>query len=947
MGHYVALDLEMTGTDLDHDAIIEVGAVRFDDSGILDRYHSLVNPGRPLPQRITALTGITAAAMKKAPPLAGVLAELLAFIDDAPVVGQNVQWDLQFLAREGIKAQGPVYDTALLAELLDPGWPEYSLRTLARQYGVPVADDHRALSDAEAAALLFLKLRARLLERDALVLDEIARLTAPTGWPHRFLFRELAAEAGARARANPSNPQPLDIMPKPAEPTQALAPNQRTKPVTETEIAALFAAAGKDRERFPNFEQRPEQVEMAEAVGRSLSEGGQLVVEAGTGTGKSLAYLVPSALWSLRNNGRVVVTTNTINLQEQIVAKDVPHLRRLLEVGAPKDLRQHADALRVSQLKGRRNYVCLQRLMSLRRQGAATDAEALFLARVLLWLQQTDTGDRSELLLTAEEEALWARVNAQDSNCFAGPSYYVRNGTCLLLRARKRAEASHIVVANHALLLSDAGSGGRALPPYDRLIIDEAHNLEEEATNQFGFQAGQGHFNEYLDGLHTRSGARESGLCADAHNGVRLLGGPTGLRIHEQADGLAAAVDAARARVPELYQAVGGFILRHGEAGGDYDNRLLITSAKRAQPEWSAVELAWENARLTLAKVEEAASRLHTALDSSDSKDILDYDTLLSNAATAVQRGSELRQGVDAVVARADESRIAWLTTNRLTGHVSFSSAPLHVGQVLDAALFDQKDAVVLTSATLSTGGAFTFIKERLGLPDADELLLGSPFDYKRAALVLTPTDMPEPAARGYQEAAEHAIIELAQASKGRALVLFTSHAALRATHRAIKRPLERAGIRVLGQNVDGTAKEILDGLRANPKTVLLGTSSFWEGVDVVGDTLSLLIMAKLPFSVPSDPVYAARSALLDDPFMDYAVPQAGLRFKQGFGRLIRQKSDRGVMVVLDRRLVSKRYGRVFLQSLPPCSISQAPMERLPALVARWLSGRPGAGTVD
>jgi DNA polymerase-3 subunit epsilon/ATP-dependent DNA helicase DinG len=265
------------------------------------------------------------------------------------------------------------------------------------------------------------------------------------------------------------------------------------------------------------------------------------------------------------------------------------------------------------------------------------------------------------------------------------------------------------------------------------------------------------------------------------------------------------------------------------------------------------------------------------------------------------------------------------------------------VGEVLEDYLFGRKASVVLTSATLSTGGTFAYVKERLGVEDADELLLGSPFDYKRAALVLLPTDMPEPARREYQAAVDEAVVTLCTASKGRALVLFTSHSALRATHRAVKAKLERAGIKVLGQGIDGTPKELIAALKNDPQTVLLGTSSFWEGVDVVGEALSLLIITKLPFSVPTDPVFAARSGLFDEPFKDYALPQAVLRFKQGFGRLIRHKSDRGVLVALDRRLLSKNYGRAFLGSLPACSVSQAPLGHLPPLVARWLAGRDAA----
>lgn len=942
MSVYVALDLEMTGTDVNSDEIIEIGAVKFGPGGVRERFSTLVNPGRSLPRRIESLTGIKAADVRAAPSPAQALAQMRAFIGDAPVVGQRPGHDLAFLKKHQIVPDGPVFDTAELAELLVPGLADYGLRFLTRHFAIDFPVQHRALPDAEATMAVFLKLRQRAAEIDPNIMHEIARATSLTDWPPRAFFREIADAASTNTR-RPADVDglALDIVRRSPESDRALTPNQQIKPVTAAEIESIFQAAAADSASFPNFEQRPEQVAMATAVAESLSHDGRLIVEAGTGTGKSLAYLLPAACFALRNNARVLVTTNTINLQEQITNKDVHELVKLLDAGAPTDLRRRLGDLRVTQMKGRRNYICLQRLTALRRQPLLTDLEARFLTRVLLWLQVTDSGDRAELQLRPEEEPLWGRVSAQDTTCFAGPSYYVRNGSCQLLRARKRAEAAHIVVANHALVLSDIASGGRALPPYERLIVDEAHNLEDEATSQFGFQAGQGHFLDFLVGLNQSD--RNSGLVADVHNALRLVPATSpAAHIHKLADLLAAAADHARARIPEVFGRVNQFIARHGESGGDYDNRLLLTPAKRAQPEWQEVELAWEDARLALLPVEDAILRLTLALSEANGEEILDHDTLLGTITNAGQSGQRLRKGVDEIIEKHDGDRIAWITTNRLTGALSFSSAPLNVGQVLDDYLFGQKASVVLTSATLSTGGSFNYVKERLGLQDADELMLGSPFDYKRAALVLLPTDIPEPARREYQAAVEQAVTALCSASKGRALVLFTSHSALRATHQAVKRPLERAGLRVLGQGIDGTPKELVEALRANSATVLLGTSSFWEGVDVVGEALSLLIIAKLPFSVPTDPVFSARSALFDEPFTEYSLPQAVLRFKQGFGRLIRHKTDRGVMVVLDRRLHSKSYGRVYLNSLPGCSLSQAPLQQLPPLVSRWLNGRKG-----
>ena len=398
-----------------------------------------------------------------------------------------------------------------------------------------------------------------------------------------------------------------------------------------------------------------------------------------------------------------------------------------------------------------------------------------------------------------------------------------------------------------------------------------------------------------------------------------------------------ASLSSTRLRLPELFARLQGFVAAHAGGGGDYDNRLLITTGKRSQPEWQSVEIGWENLRVALTAVRDALGRLNTAIVDLSATGILDFESLAARAGALLQAIVQVSDGLDAILLHHEGDRIAWLTVHRLSGAVNLSSAPLHVGEVLESYLFGRKTTVVLTSATLSAGGSFAYIRGRLGLADAEELALGSPFDYRKAALVLVPSDMPEPNRLDYQQAVERMVTALLRASDGRTLVLFTSHGALRSTYRTVKTPLEADGIEVLAQGLDGASRELLDRLRHGRRIAILGTSTFWEGVDVAGEALSLLIIAKLPFSVPSDPVFSARSELFDDPFGDFALPQAVLRFKQGFGRLIRHRSDRGVLVVLDRRVRSKRYGRLFLGSLPDCAINEAPAAQLPLLVKRWL----------
>ena len=636
----------------------------------------------------------------------------------------------------------------------------------------------------------------------------------------------------------------------PVEPT--LEEPSRIDP-TEIELKLTTGA----REVIDNFEDRPEQVAMARAVNQSLNDSEALLVEAGTGVGKSLAYLLPAAAYALRNNERVVVSTNTINLQAQLINQDIPAVQRLLG----------GDNLRAAQLKGRRNYLCLLRWTNLRNAPTRTEEEARLLVRLLLWLPHTETGDRAELRLSQGEDAVWGRLSAQHEACLSTPCAFVKDGSCFLLRARKRAEAAHIVVVNHALLISDIAVGGGVIPEYSHLVVDEAQHLEDEATRQFGFQGDEDSVGAFLDG----SGA----LANSLRNASRGLASqlPTTRELLETAARMDDAISRARQRAPEFFDGLISFMHQQSADEGDYDKRLSLNRSMRVQPDWGTVELAWENLSATMAEVGSALGRLQRGLQSPDAAAILDNDTLLSNTVELLQTGDSLREGIGAIILKDDPNSVCWLTQRRSGTGTILASAPLSVAGLLEEQLFAQKDATILTSATLTTEASFDYVRRTLGLDDANELALGSPFDYAESTKVLVPQNMPEPSQNGYMAALQATLIDLVRASRGRALVLFTSHASLRAVHRGIRQPLEDEQILVLGHNIDGSPRQLTQALRDDSNTVFLGTASFWEGVDIVGDALSLLVIARLPFSVPNDPIFQARSELYDDPFSQYAVP--------------------------------------------------------------------------
>ncbi|MFH1485462.1 MAG: exonuclease domain-containing protein, partial [Chloroflexota bacterium] len=457
---FVSLDLETTGLDPETDQITEIGAVKFLGDDVIGTFETLVNPKQPIPYFIQVLTGIRPQEVDKAPSFSAIAEDLVSFIGLCPVVGQNVSFDLEFLSAKGIRLLNPVYDTYELSNILLPSLPEHGLSYLARLLEVSTHPCHRALADAVAAKDVFLALLAKASQLSPAILGELNQLTARLDWPLRHLFlsleeskantepapskrRPLRQEAGEFKLASSARSEPL----VPASPKVLIDTNQLTELLT----TAL-------PQQFPGFEYRPEQVRMLQAVTEALNQDTHLLVEAGTGTGKSLAYLLPCLRFASQNNTPVVISTNTINLQEQLMSKDIPDLADVLNRDGAM------SSLGVVQLKGRSNYLCLRRLALLRRSQSLSLDDAKLLIRISVWLDSTTTGDKAELNLNGNENVVWNKTCSQANSCLVARCRYHEEGTCFFYRARWAAEGAHIIVVNHALLLSDMVSGAKVLP---------------------------------------------------------------------------------------------------------------------------------------------------------------------------------------------------------------------------------------------------------------------------------------------------------------------------------------------------------------------------------------------------------------------------------------------------------------------------------------------------
>ena len=932
MPSLVALDLETTGLDPKKDAIIEIGAVRFSGQREEAEFHSLINPGRPIPPEITHLTGINNEMVRNAPPLTAVLQQFVDFVGESPVVGHNVQFDLGFLLQSNILQNVQAIDTFEMASILMPLASRYNLGGLCQQLGIPLFNAHRALDDAKMTKNLFLRLYEKAENLPIDLIAEIVRASETIDWDGFWVFQQILKSL---SRKQPIQPKKTNVQMQYSGLfalnevlTPALKPNPEPEPLDEDEVSSILEPGGAFSNFFNQYEYRSQQVEMLKHVVKAFSEGYHLMVEAGTGTGKSFAYLIPAAYWAIKNNQRVVVSTNTIALQDQLMQKDLPDLKSALGL-----------KLRTTVLKGRSNYLCPRRFESLRYRGAETKEEIRVLGKILVWLHEGGLGDRGSLNINNPlERDVWSKISADDEGCNAEVCVSRMGGVCPFYQARQEAQSSHIIVVNHALLLSDVVTGSRVLPSYDYLIVDEGHHLENASTSTLSFRITQ----QDLVRLGKELGSISSGILSRLFSALRQVAKPSVVasandtiqRITDGAFRLEQEFKGFFALIEEFLESERDF-----QPIGSYAQQVRILPATRTVPGWSSVEIHYDSTQETMHLLLELIKEFHHDLSQYLDTDHEDLEEAISSLGTNLQRFTEAATQLNTMILKPDSNFIYWIEKQPDSNRLTLQIAPLHIGGLMEKYLWHEKKSIILTSATLTTHGEFDYLRNRLNADEADELIVGSPFDYENAAMLFLPNDIPEPTqAHAYQKSVEQTLVRLSKATGGKLLALFTSYAQLKKTSQAIYAPLADADIQVYEQGEGASANTLLETFRDTERAVLLGTKAFWEGVDIPGEALSVLVIVKLPFAVPSDPIVAARSETFDDPFNEYSVPEAILTFRQGFGRLIRTQSDRGIVVVLDRRISSKRYGKLFIESLPACKIIVGSVMDLPQKATRWLN---------
>lgn len=932
MPSIVAIDIETTGLDPTKDSIIEIGAVRFNGARVESEWTSLINPGRPIPGFISQLTGINNDMVRNAPPIMAVIQDLENFIGNAPVLGHNIRFDLSFLQQHHILTNNTALDTYELAAVLIPTASRYNLGALGQQLGILLPATHRALDDARVTHAVFNQLYEISFNLPTGMLAEFVRLSEVFDWGARWVFSQALKERirqPINARQAQAAEGPLFSPKREPHVSPQFTPRDPPIPLDQDELASLLEYGGPFSHYFKNYEQRSPQIEMLRSVTRAFSRGRHLLVEAGTGTGKSFAYLIPAAIWSLQNDLRVVISTNTINLQDQLYKKDIPDLCQALNID-----------LRSAILKGRSNYLCPRRLEAMRQRGPDNVDEMRVLAKILVWQLQSNSGDRGEINLNGPaEREIWLRLSADDEGCRSENCQVRSQGGCPFYRARQVALGAHIVIVNHALLLADISAGNRVLPDYSYLIIDEGHHIEAATTDALSFHVTQGDLIRLLREL----GGSSSGILGYLLTLLQDFLRPSELAaMHQAMQRATDLIFRLDHEFKEFFNVIQEFLVeqRDGRPIGNYGQQERILEPTRTLPTWTNVELAWDVTHETavllmnlLAEIYKKAAEL-TQIENVDE----DLEDTLDSLSNTYRRLIDADSRLTALVSSPSKNEVYWVEIQPGRNQLALNAAPLNIGPLMEQYLWNEKNSIILTSATLTTNEGFDYLRNRLNAVIADEIQLGSPFDYENSALLYLVNDIAEPGdSNGHQRDVERTLIRLSKATNGRLLALFTSYAQLRRTSTAITPALAEAGITVYEQGEGASANTLLETFREADKAVLLGTRSFWEGVDIPGEALSVLVIVKLPFDVPSDPIIAARSETFEDPFNQYHLPEAILRFRQGFGRLIRTQYDRGVVVILDKRILTKRYGRAFLESLPTCKMQIGNMHDLPASAAQWL----------
>ena len=909
----ISLDIETTGLDPMHDRITEIAALRLVDGEVVEKFVTLVDPKIPIPYAISRLTNITDEMVAGAPSEKEALLKLHDFVEGSAILGHNIDFDIGFIASRSDELDVPLWsgkriDTLTASLMLYPRALSRTLSSLAGLFKIDIEHAHRAEDDAATTFLVAMKLWQKLLSLDDRTARMLAMLATSSG---DIGLTTWTSAAKPFVRGGKATPPEIDarfiadfenIVGNPSDPAQCK--------MDESDIIGFLGPDSPMKEKLSGFTVRDVQLKMAKLVLDSLQYDLFLLIEAGTGTGKSFAYLLPSIVFAAQKGEKVVVSTKTKNLQEQLFFKDIPTLRKVL----PFDFR-------AVLLKGRGNYLCLNRLERVLADHTSLSYEdRAVLTRILVWSSETTSGDIAELssFYIKKYPALWARLRSETVSCLGHRCPFRKK--CFLNRVRSAVVDAQIVVVNHSLLLAEMDDSS-VLGEYNHAVIDEAHDLEEVAADFFGAQITTWDITSPLDDLY-RERLTNKGLLAALFECFERIGQPSDefISLYERCT---SKVVALRKNVETTFASLTNRLQRkYNWHESPYSLR------KRFHPGEEVFDgMKNDIARLAAdskSLVDDLGLILASMPEDEDDK-MFAIEHEVSGLAAKL---AELADNLDFMAKPTDPDAVYWWESpqRRESIDCKICWAPLDIAERMFEVFHSHKKSLVFTSATMSVGDSFDFIAGRLGLNYLDpehvvKSRLGSPYDFPAQLLAIFPDFLPEPNARDYLPKLSELISRVSTETRAGSLALFTSYNALRQVYSTTAPELEDEGILVLAQGISGGRSQLARQFAADHGSLLLGTQSFWQGVDFRGEALQILYLTKIPFAVPTDPYVSGQCERIQrhggNPFSDYTVPQAVIKFRQGIGRLIRGEEDVGVLLICDRRIGTRAYGRVFAESLP------------------------------
>lgn len=930
---YVVVDLETTGnTPKKGDKIIQFAAVVIENGKITEEYSSFVNPEQPIPLFIEELTGLSDEMVEDGPLFSEIAPKVLTLLEGAFFVAHNVLFDLSFLQEELVEAgyngfYGPVLDTVEMSRILFPTADSFKLSDLAYREGLSHERPHQADSDAYVTAELLLILLKKLDNLPLKTIEQLYKLSGGLKSDLDILLDEYILIKESR----------IEYLPESLEIHKGIA--LKKEKVKEDHSGYVdfeypFGTGEKEeifRKAFPSYEVRHGQFRMMDSVYGALNHNSHALIEAGTGVGKSLAYLIPSAIYGKENGKIVVISTYTTQLQEQLLTKDIPLMQKMLSFPVKAVL-----------LKGRSHYISLARFVQTLREDEEDNYDTILSKmQILVWLTETETGDIDELNLSSGGMIYWGKIKNDEAVFLPDKSWISRD---YYLRARREAQSADIIITNHSLLLSDLVAQKAILPEYSHVVIDEGHHFVKASGKHFGHKA---------DYLSVRLMLSQIGLFEQKQLFYKLetlveeKAGTSEDIIHSfEINQLIADL---QYEMDEFFKAITIYAKKYTEAKKGINRLTVRFKSGEGSKEEKSVTAGAERFGFLLKDLVQAITGRVRTIEQIKEALTIEEKSLMEEVSAILSDMIELEDHIKCIFQRPTSDFVSWIEmdTRSAQNATTVFAQPISVSNFLKEQFFNKKECAVITSATLSVKGSFTYILNELGIGQQDCILeqIPSPFKYNEQVKLVIPNDLPEVNAVSLEEyvvtISEH-IISIAEATKGRMLILFTSHEMLRRTYELIKESGFLEDYALIAQGISsGSRSRLTRNFQRFDKAILLGTSSFWEGVDIPGEDLSCLVIVRLPFSPPNEPMAQAKSEQIKreggNPFSAYSLPEAVIRFKQGVGRLVRTREDRGFILVFDRRIVTTKYGKAFLDSIPPIPVQKSNIDEIIELIYTWL----------